>query len=68
MNYKRYINMILLRLSKNYKISLTQISTYKEYKKFNSIKLIIYNYKKGKNKQIQVKTERELLLKLKEMI
>ena len=68
MNIKKYIDIILLKLSKDYKISLTEIKTYKEYKKYNLIKLIIYNYDKGKKKQIEVKSEKELLLKLKEMI
>lgn len=68
MNIKKYINMLLLKLSKDYKISLTEIKIYKNYKKYNNIKLIIYNYQNGKNKNIEVKTEKELLLKLKEMI
>lgn len=69
MNIKRYINMILLQLSKDYKINLAEIKTYKEGKKYTTIKLIIYKYDKDKkNKTIETNSEKDLLLKLKEMI
>lgn len=69
MNIKKYINMILLKLSQEYKINLTEIKTYKESKKYTTIKLIIYNYGKDKkNKTIEVNSDKELILKLKEMI
>lgn len=69
MNIKKYINMMLLKLSQNYKINLTEIKTYKEGKKYTTIKLIVYNYGKDKkNKTIEVNSDRELILKLKEMI
>lgn len=69
MNIKKYINMILLKLSQNYKINLTEIRTYKEGKKYTTIKLIIYKYGKDKkNKTIEVNSDRELILKLREMI
>lgn len=68
MNIKKYINMILLKLSKSYKISLVEINTYKDFKKYKTIKLTIYNYKNKYDKIIEVRNERELLLKLKEMI
>lgn len=69
MNIKKYINMMLLKLSQEYKINLTEIKTYKEGKKYTTIKLIIYKYGKDKkNKTIEVRNEKELILKLKEMI
>ena len=34
MNIKKYINMMLLKLSQEYKINLTEIKTYKEGKKY----------------------------------
>lgn len=72
MNYKKYINIILLKLSNKYDCVLTEIKTYKEYKKYNSIRLILYKYDKEGNKKqyknIEVRNERDLLLKLKEMI
>lgn len=72
MNYKKYINMLLLQLSNKYDCILTEIKTYKDYKKYTLIKLIIYKYDnkgiKKKYKNIEVRNERELLLKLKEMI
>jgi len=72
MNYKRYINMILLQLSNKYDCVLTEIKTYKEYKKYNSIRLILYKYDEEGNKKqyknIEVRNERDLLIKLKEMI
>lgn len=64
----KYLNMILLKLSENYKISLVEIKTYKDFKVYKSIRLLIYNYKNGKDKCIETKNKRELLLKLKEMI
>lgn len=68
MNLKRYINIILLKLSKKYKISLTEVKTYKDSKKYSIFKVIIYNYNKNENKEIETRTEKDLLLKLKEMI
>lgn len=69
MNIKKYINMILLKLSLKYKINLAEIKTYKEGKKYTTIKLIIYKYNKDNtNKTIEVNSDRELILKLKEMI
>lgn len=72
MNYKRYINMILLQLSSKYDCVLTEIKTYKDYKKYNSIRLILYKYDEEGNKKqyknIEVRNERDLLIKLKEMI
>lgn len=69
MNIKKYINMILLKLSIKYKINLTEIKTYKEGKKYTTIKLIIYKYGKDKkDKIIEANSDRELILKLKEMI
>lgn len=69
MNIKKYINMMLLKLSQEYKINLTEIKTYKEGKKYTTIKLTAYNYGKDKkNKTIEVNSDRELVLKLKEMI
>lgn len=69
MNIKKYINMILLKLSQDYKINLTEIKTYKEGKKYTTIKLTIYKYGKDKkNKTIEVRNDKELILKLKEMI
>ena len=69
MNIKKYINMMLLKLSQEYKINLTEIKTYKEAKKYTTIKLTIYKYGKDKkNKTIEVNSDKELILKLKEMI
>ena len=72
MNVKKYINMMLLKLSQEYKINLTEIKTYKQFKKYNSIRLILYKYdeegNKKKYKNIEVRNERELLIRLKEMI
>lgn len=72
MNFKKYINMILMQLSNKYDCVLTDIKTYKDNKKFTNIKLILYKYDdKGNKKQyknIEAKNERELLLKLKELI
>lgn len=68
MNLKRYINIILLKLSQKYKISLTEIKTYKNQKKYSTFKVIIYNFEKNTNKEIETRTEKDLLIKLKEMI
>lgn len=72
MNYKRYINMILLQLSSKYDCVLTEIKTYKGFKKYNSIRLILYKYDEEGNKKqyknIEARNERDLLIKLKEMI
>lgn len=69
MNMKKYINIILLKLSLKHKINLTEIKTYKEGKKYTTIKLTIYKYGKDKkNKFIEANSDRELILKLKEMI
>ena len=69
MNIKKYINMMLLKLGQEYKVNLTEIKTYKEGKKYTTIKLTVYNYGKDKkNKTIEVKNDKELILKLKEMI
>lgn len=68
MNIEKYINMILLKLSEDYKISLLEIKTYKDLKKYTNITLTIYKYQGKRNKVIEAHTKRELLLKLKEMI
>lgn len=72
MNIKQYINIALLKLSNKYDCVLTEIKTYKEMKKYTTIKLILYKYdskgNKKKYKNIEVKSERDLLLKLKELI
>ena len=68
MNTKKYINMILLKLSENYKISSTEITTYKDFKKYKKLTLIVYNYKKNTNINIEAKNEIQLLKILKEMI
>lgn len=69
MNIKRYINIILLKLSIKYKTNLTEIKTYKEGKKYTTIRLTIYKYYKDRsNKIIEVNSDRELLIELKEMI
>ena len=69
MNIKKYINMMLIKLSQEYKINLTEIKTYKKGKKYTTIRLIIYKYYKDKsNKVIEVNSDRELILNLKEMI
>ena len=68
MNTKKYINMILLKLSENYKISLTEITTYKDFKKYKKLTLIVYNYKKNTNINIEAKNEVQLIKILKEMI
>lgn len=64
--------MILLQLSSKYDCILTEIKIYKDYKKYNSIRLILYKYDEEGNKKqyknIEVRNERELLIKLKEMI
>lgn len=83
MDIKRYINIILLSLSDKYKFNLIEVKTYQKHKKYTSLKLVIYKYihndidliedtENIKNtvyyKTIEFKSERELLLKLKEMI
>lgn len=69
MDIKKYINIILLKLSLKYKINLIEIKTYKEGQKYSTLRLTIYNYGKNKeNKTIEVKSTKDLLLKLKEMI
>lgn len=69
MNIKKYIDMVLLKLSLEYKTNLTEIKTYKEGKKYTIIKLTIYKYGKDKkNKIIEARNDKELILKIKEMI
>lgn len=74
MNYKKYINMMLLQLSNKYAYTLMEIKTYKRGKKYNNIKLTIYKYdeedenEKHYYKTLEFKNERDLILKLKEMI
>lgn len=74
MNFKRYINMLLLQLSNKYYYNLIEMKTYKKGKKYNNIKLVIYKYdeeheeEKHYYKTIEFRNERELLLKLKEMV
>ena len=77
MNIKKYINMILLQLSNKYQFNLIEMTTYKQGKKYRNIKLAIYKYKKANNEDgrektywgtIETRNDRELLLKLKEMI
>ena len=74
MNYRQYINMMLLQLSNKYQCNLIEMKTYKRGKKYNGIKLVIYKYdeidenEKHYYKTLEFKSERELILKLKEMI
>ena len=69
MNTKKYMEIVLLKLSLEYKIRTTEIKTYKQGKKYTVIKLIIYKYYGDKkNKTIETNSYRDLLLKLKEMI
>lgn len=74
MSFKRYINMLLLQLSNKYYYNLIEMKTYKKGKKYNNIKLVIYKYdeedkdEKHYYKTIEFRNERELLLKLKEMV
>ena len=69
MNISKYINILLLKLSEKYKILLTEIITYKNYKKYKTIKLIIYRYDKNGNtkkyKEIETNSYKDLLIKLK---
>lgn len=74
MNYKKYINMMLLKLSNEYHYNLVDMKTYKKGKKYTNIKLVIYKYdeedenEKHYNKTLEFKSERDLILKLKEMM
>ena len=74
MNIKKYINMLLIELSNKYYFNLIEMKTYRKNKKYSSIKLAIYKYdktdeeKKNYYKTLEFKNERELLLKLKEMV
>lgn len=74
MNYKQYINIMLLKLSDKYQCNLTDIKTYKKGKRYNSIKLTLYKYdeedenEKHYYKTLEFRNERELILKLKEMM
>ena len=67
MSIKKYINMILLKLSEEYKITYLEIITYKEFKKYKNIKVLL-NKKGKKTKTVEAYNERDLLLKLKEMM
>lgn len=74
MNLKKYINMLLLQLSNKYQYNLIEMKTYKRGKKYNNIKLVIYKYdetdenEKYYYKTLEFKNDRDLILKLKEMI
>lgn len=76
MNIGKYINMLLLSASDKYQFSLIEIKTYKHKRKYSNLRLIIYEYiinedgeeDKKEYKVIEANTERELLLKVKEMI
>lgn len=74
MNIKNMINIALIKLSNKYQYNLIEMKTYKKGKKFTSIKLVIYKYdEKEENekhyyKTLEFKSERDLLLKLKEMM
>jgi len=72
MNYNKYVDISLIKLSNTYDCVLTEIKTYKQNKKYGTIRLTIYKYDKDGNKKqyknIEVKNKRDLLLKLKEMI
>ena len=74
MNYKKYINMMLLKLSNEYQYNLADVKTYKKGKKYTNIKLVIYKYdeedenEKHYYKTLEFKSERDLILKLKEMM
>jgi hypothetical protein len=68
------INIALMQLSNKYQYNLIEMKTYKKGKKYTSIKLVIYKYdEKEENEKRYYKTlefnnERDLLMKLKEMI
>lgn len=74
MNYKKYINMMLLKLSNEYQYNLVDVKTYKKGKKYTNIKLVIYKYDEEDEKEkhyyktLEFKSERDLILKLKEMM
>lgn len=74
MNYKQYVNIMLLKLSDKYQCNLIEAKTYKKGKKYTNIKLIIYKYDETDEKEklyyktLEFKNERELILKLKEMM
>lgn len=74
MNLKKYINMLLLQLSNKYQYNLIEMKTYKKGRKYNNIKLVIYKYdetdpdEKYYYKTLEFKNDRDLILKLKEMI
>lgn len=67
MNINKYLNMILIKLSKEYKINVVKITTYKDTKKYTTIKTTL-SKENEKDKTIETYTERDLLLKLKELI
>ena len=74
MNYRKYINMMLLQMSNKYQYNLIEMKTYRRGKKYSGLKLVIYKYdEKDENeryyyKTLEFKNERELIVKLKEMI
>ena len=67
MNIKKYLDIILMKLSKEYKINVVKITTYKDVKKYTLIKTTL-SKENHKDKIIETYTERDLLLKLKELI
>ena len=40
----KYINMILLQLSNNYKVNYTELRTYKENRKYTNFIVKLYKY------------------------
>ena len=74
MNYRKYINMMLLQMSNKYQYNLIEMKTYRRGEKYSGLKLVIYKYDENDEdekyyyKTLEFKNERELILKLKEMI
>jgi hypothetical protein len=68
---KKYINMMLLKLSEKHQYTLINTTTYKRGKKYNGYKLVIYDYLKDDKvykETLEFKNEIELLIYLKELI
>ena len=69
----KYINMILLQLSNNYKVNYTELRTYKENRIYTNFIVKLYKYMPLKDKYrctktIEARNKRALVLKLKELI
>lgn len=65
---KKYINMLLLQLSNKHQYTLINTTTYKKGRKYNSYKLVIYDYIKDDKiykETLEFKNEIELLIYLK---